>query len=221
MFRSKRRPIIIPQSEHARFSGALACFWGNGDFARPNLPFDSFVKGVTLHDRGYGLFDTIPIGSVDEPRWLEVKRLSLEQRFDDEVANIVIAFHVLRLVGHTLTPPRKEFVKTHEQAVRERMKQVGVSAAEFEHADTITSFCDSVSYDFCFEQKKRGVVHVAGARGSRETVPISYELDENGSVTVSPWPFSVRSIESFVLGYDAHQYPARQEPIVIQYSVHP
>ena len=54
MFKSKQRAIVITQHEHGRLAGMLAANWGNARFAKPSINFDSFVKGVTFHDRGYG-----------------------------------------------------------------------------------------------------------------------------------------------------------------------
>ena len=62
MFRSSRRDVVFPQAEHARLAGAIALAWGNERFARPALPFDAFVRGVTLHDRGYGQLDADGMG---------------------------------------------------------------------------------------------------------------------------------------------------------------
>ncbi len=60
MFKSKQRPLAIPQSEHQKLAGTLALIWGNDDFERPVVPFKSFLAGVGLHDRAYGPLDTFP-----------------------------------------------------------------------------------------------------------------------------------------------------------------
>ena len=53
MFKSKLRPITIPQAEHGKLAGTLALLWGNAQIERPAIDFASFVMGVGLHDRGY------------------------------------------------------------------------------------------------------------------------------------------------------------------------
>ena len=73
MFRSKRRDVVIPQSEHSRMTGMLAYHWGNDDFDKPPH-FDSFVLGASLHDRGYGEYDNDPIGGVPAERWLAIQQ---------------------------------------------------------------------------------------------------------------------------------------------------
>jgi hypothetical protein len=50
MFKSKQRPIAIPQWEHQKLAGTLALLWGNADFERPLVAFESFLVGVGLHD---------------------------------------------------------------------------------------------------------------------------------------------------------------------------
>jgi len=66
MFKSKRRPIVIPQSEHQRLSGTLALLWGNADFDRPQMPPDSLLTGIGLHDRAFGYLDTFAIGEIPD-----------------------------------------------------------------------------------------------------------------------------------------------------------
>jgi len=63
MFKSKLRPIVIPQSEHAKLAGTLALLWGNTSFDLPETDWLSFIAGVGLHDRGYGYLDT---SAIDE-----------------------------------------------------------------------------------------------------------------------------------------------------------
>ena len=74
MFKSSKRPIVIPQSEHLRLAGALAMLWGNDLFEFPPLPLPSVVMGIGLHDRGYGYLDNHAIGEVDEETWLRITR---------------------------------------------------------------------------------------------------------------------------------------------------
>jgi hypothetical protein len=47
--------------------------WGNADFVRPSVPFDSFVMGIGLHDRAYGPLDNLPIGELPEEEWLALR----------------------------------------------------------------------------------------------------------------------------------------------------
>ena len=89
MFRSRRRPVVFPQAEHARLAGTIALAWGNDQFARPALPFDAFVRGVTLHDRGYGQLDADGIGEVPPDRWVAIQRASFAPRGEEPVVDLV------------------------------------------------------------------------------------------------------------------------------------
>jgi hypothetical protein len=71
--RCSQRPIAIPQWEHQKLAGTLAVLWGNADFVRPSVPFDSFVMGIGLHDRAYGPLDNLPIGELPEEEWLALR----------------------------------------------------------------------------------------------------------------------------------------------------
>src|SRR5438045_1174245 len=98
MFKSKLRAINFPQSEHGRFAGTLASIWGNAEFAIPDVNFESFVGGIALHDRGYGLLDPFPIGEQPEPEWLDLTRKGFNLRFSDQTADLISRFHLRRLV---------------------------------------------------------------------------------------------------------------------------
>ena len=96
VFRSTARPVVYPQAEHARLAAAIAGAWQPE--AIP-LPFDSFVRGVALHDRGYGELDTDGIGEIDGARWLEIMRRGFEPQDADPVVDLIVALHIRRLVG--------------------------------------------------------------------------------------------------------------------------
>ena len=97
MFRSKRRPLVYTQADHARFAASIALHWR----VHPPLPFDSFVRGVADHDRGYGEHDDAEIGVVDNARWVEIQRAGFRPRGEDAVVDLVVALHIRRL----LSPP--------------------------------------------------------------------------------------------------------------------
>ena len=74
MFKSKRRPIVTPQSEHLKLVGTLAMLWGNDDFDSPPVDRASMIAGMGLHDRGYGYLDNHPIGGMEDSEWFEIAR---------------------------------------------------------------------------------------------------------------------------------------------------
>jgi hypothetical protein len=201
MFRSARRAVVYPQREHALFSGGIAAAWGNDRFDRPPLPFDSFVRGVALHDRGYAEHDTDEIGGVPRERWLEIQRAGFGAHDDDPVVDLVVSMHVRRLVGHG---PVHAEMSAAIPALRER---AGVDESAAEAADEITALCDMVSFDVCLERPEQGELTVAGE-------PVRYTVDGRGSVTLAPWPLGLPWLDLLLAGFRADGYPSRLDRVV-------
>src|SRR5262245_56294084 len=120
MFKSKQRPIAVPQWEHQKLGGTLALLWGNAEFERPPVPFDSFVTGIGLHDRAYGPLDTMPIGELPEEEWLALRRAGFEITWADPVADLITKMHLTRLTSYGSTPARQAMVAEMTQAIREQ-----------------------------------------------------------------------------------------------------
>lgn len=191
MFRSTTRPVVYPQAEHARLAAAIAAAW------RPDtipLPFESFVRGVALHDRGYGELDSDSLGEVARGHWLEIMRRGFEPQDDDPVVDLIVALHIGRLVGNA-TP---EF----DAALPARLEAAGVSGADAAAADAITDLCDRISFSFCFEEEGAGTI------GS-----LAYTVAADGTATLAPWPLAVPELADTVVGYRADSYPERLDPV--------
>ena len=105
MFKSTRRPIIIPQSEHLKLVGTLALLWGNSQFELPPIQPLSLVAGIGLHDRAYGYLDNLPIGTMDDTRWLATTRQGFFMPCADPLADLITRQHLLRLVSGKNTAP--------------------------------------------------------------------------------------------------------------------
>jgi hypothetical protein len=133
--------VIYPQREHAVFAAGLALAWAE----RPSLPFESFIRGVALHDRGYPEHDVDEIGAAPRERWLELQRNGFGEHDDDPVVDLVVSMHVRRLVGEG---PVYDEMSAVLPRLRER---AGVSEADAEAADRVTAFCDGIAFDVCFE----------------------------------------------------------------------
>jgi hypothetical protein len=151
--------VVFPQAEHARLAGAIALAWGNDRFARPALPFDAFVRGVTLHDRGYGQLDADGIGEVALDRWIGIQRAGFASRGEEPVVDLVVALHIHRLVAGGDAEMTAALPALHRAA--------GVDESDAADADRITNLCDRIAFDFCVEEPARGQVAVAPARGSK------------------------------------------------------
>lgn len=200
MFRSRRRAIVFPQPDHARFAGALALAWRD----RPELPFDSFVRGVADHDRGYGELDLHDIEGVVEDVWIDIQRRGFAPRGDDPVVDLVAALHVRRLLL------RNDPVATSEadDVIAGLLPLAGVTREQADAADAITNVCDVISFEFCFESESE-----------REVRGFRLALDGLGSVSVDPWPFRVPELVGLVTAYEADGYPERLVPVVVPFRV--
>jgi hypothetical protein len=198
MFRSKQRPVVYPQAEHQRLAGVVAAAW------RPELiplPFESWVRGVAVHDRGYGQLDADPLGEMPEERWLEIETRGAAPQDPDPIVDLVVALHIQRLAGD---------VARLDAHVPERLAAAGVDPQAAQAADDFTNLCDRLAFSFCFEET------AAGALGG-----LAYAVERDGTATVSPWPFRIPYVKEQVVGYDADGYPDRLVPVVGLFDLRP
>jgi hypothetical protein len=219
MFQSKARPIIVPQHEHARLSGVLAAIWGNKQFDLPALPYLSFIKGVTFHDRGYGHFDNSPIGGISETEWLEQQRKGIEQTLNDPVADILALYHIRRLLSSEQSETRDRLIAQAEATIVERLGQCENPRTAFDFADKITHFCDSIAFGVAFEDPGTITRTVFTKQNSTKQTTVSIMLAKGGHIIVDPWPFNVPQHSGFMLGYEAEHYPDTLIPVVVPWSV--
>jgi hypothetical protein len=201
MFRSETRPVVYPQLEHSRLAGAIAAEWGNDEVSRPPLPFESFVRGVAEHDRGYGELDEDPIGGVAEERWLEIQRCGLAARDPDPVVDVVAAFHIRRLVGDDGSEQRMIAAREFDALVAGRLEAAGVARADAEAADVVTNLCDRIAFDLCCETESSGTVD-----------SFAYTTSSDGTATIAPWPLGVDELDVTVTAYQSDGYPGELRP---------
>jgi hypothetical protein len=206
MFRSRRRPIVFPQADHARLAGTIALAWRG----HPPLPFDSFVRGVADHDRGYGEHDTADIGTVASESWTEIQRRGFTARSGDAVVDLVAAMHVRRLLSSQDDEHERAAFAEVDALLPLLLDAAGVTLEVAEQADAITNVCDRVAFLFCFEEPSEGEV-----RG------IAYALDGRGSITLDPWPLAVPRLVGLVPAYEADGYPERLIPVVVPFDMRP
>jgi hypothetical protein len=206
MFSSRRRPIVFAQADHARLAGAIALAWRE----RPALPFDSFVRGVADHDRGYGEHDADEIGAVDSETWVAIQRRGFTARSGDPVVDVVASMHIRRLLSSRDNEHERAAFAEVDALLPSLLDAAGVTAEEAEQADAITNVCDRIALLFCFEEPSEGSV-----RG------IAYSLDGLGSITFDPWPLDVRRLVGLVTAFEADGYPERLLPVVVPFDLTP
>jgi hypothetical protein len=218
MFLSKQRPIAIPQWEHQKLAGTLALLWGNTEFERPPVPFESFLIGIGLHDRAYGPLDNLPIGAIPEDEWLALTHSGFEMSWADPVADLITKLHLKRLTSYGRAPARQALAAEMAQAIQANIERHGLDATIFERIDRITNLCDRIAFDFCFEAPAEGNVRIFPRNGRDEEVTVGYQVKE-GTIAVNPWPFGVESQRGSLVGYQLEGYPAVLEPVIVRYRL--
>ncbi|HEX4677620.1 MAG TPA: DUF3891 family protein [Gaiellaceae bacterium] len=206
MFRSRRRAIVFSQADHARLAGAIALAWRE----RPALAFDSFVRGVADHDRGYGEHDADEIGAVESERWVGIQRRGFTARSGDAVVDLVASMHVRRLLSSQGDEHERAAYAEVDALLPSLLDAAGVTAPVAGQADAITNICDRIAFLFCFEAAAEGA-----ALGS------SYSVDGHGSITLDPWPLEVPRLVGLVTAYEADGYPERLVPVVVPFDLRP
>ncbi|MGN8160195.1 hypothetical protein ACS8Y6_16800 [Salinisphaera sp. RV14] len=215
MFRSRHRERILPQLEHSLFSGLLAVHWGNARFDRPALDFKAFARGVALHDWHYGPLDNHPLGTYGDAEWQAIVERGVATRHDDPITDAVAKRHLRRLIGTPETPAVQALVQRLDGAIAERQGETSYSDADFEWADHITRFCDTVAFDLGFEHRGPRHVRVPAHRDARDETDVSYEIAADGVIRFAPWPFDRPDFGMPLTAYQASDYPDRLQPVVI------
>jgi Protein of unknown function (DUF3891) len=218
MFKSKRRPIVTPQSEHLKLVGTLSMLWGNDDFDSPPIERTSMIAGMGLHDRGYGYLDNHPIGGMDDSKWFEIARRGFYMPCSDVIADTITKYHVRRLADDGDSVERKALTAEFSQALDEQLDQYNLSKELFSRVDRITDLCDRLSFRLCFDVPASGEVLVFPRIGEERQVAIAYRV-EDGLINVSPWPFSVDVYEGYLVAYKLEGYPEQLDPVILPYTL--
>jgi hypothetical protein len=218
MFKSKQRPIAISQWEHQKLAGTLALLWGNADFERPLIPFESFLAGIGLHDRAYGMLDNLPIGEIPEEDWLALTQRGFTMTWADPIADLIAKKHLQRLTSYGPAPARQAIAADMEQAIQAKMQRHGLDTTLFERIDRITNLCDRIAFDFCFEAPIAGEVRIFPRNDRAEEIAVGYRI-EGGTIQVDPWPFGVDSHTGYLVGYQLEHYPTVLEPVLVPYQL--
>ena len=182
MFPSEKRELIISQREHLRLVAQLALFWGNSQFDRPVLPWDSFLRGVAFHDWHYPELDTLAIIGAPEAAWIAITKEGMAADWGDPVTDIIVKLHLQRLLAINPTEERQALMAEIELAIQRLLPTTGFSRADFAWADQITRLCDNISFFFCFEAERERTYPVFHRAGSEATLDVSLHVTGDGRV---------------------------------------
>lgn len=218
MFKSKLRPIVIPQFEHEKLVGTLALLWGNAVFELPVVPFESFLTGIALHDRAYGHLDNLPIGEASEADWLANTRKGFDMVWRDPLADAIAKMHLQRLASYGTSPARQAEAAAMAEEIAALAAEQGLDRALLARIDRITLLCDDIAFAFCFEAPAQGSVRVYPHNDAADEVDVSYHV-EDGKIRVAPWPFAVESHRGYLVGYQLKGYPEVLEPVMVTYEL--
>jgi hypothetical protein len=216
MFKSKRRPIVTPQSEHLKLVGTLAMLWGNDEFDTPPIDRVSMIAGMGLHDRGYGYLDNHSIGGMDDAEWFPIARRTFYMPCSDVVADTIVKYHFRRLASHDESAGRKTLTAEFSTALDEHLEVHNLSKKLFDRIDRITDLCDSLSFKFCFDVPASGEISMFPRNGEDKEVAVKYHVEE-GVINVNPWPFSVDSYQGYLVAYKLDGYPKALDPVILTY----
>ena len=216
MFRSKRRSIVTPQSEHLKLVGTLAMLWGNDQFDHPPIESKSMISGMGLHDRGYGYLDNSPIGGMTAEEWLPIARRGFNMPCSDVVADAIVKYHIRRLASSDPSETRKALTVEFSQAIDEYLDQHNLSQTLFERMDRITDLLDRLSFEFCFDAPASGSISLFPRNDEDTEVNVQYHV-EDGEINITPWPFSVDEHRGYLVAYQMDGYPERLDPVILPY----
>ena len=206
MIRSKRRAVVFPQAEHARLAGTLALAWQE----RPRLRFESFVRGVADHDRGYGELDNDELGAIESEPWVAIQRRGFAPRGEDAVVDLVAAMHVRRLLSSQGDEHERAAFAEVDALLPSLLDAAAASGDEADAADRITNVCDRIALLFCIEEPAEG-----------EVCGHAYTLDGIGGITIDTWPLALPRLVGLVAGYAADGYPEQLVRVVTPFEARP
>lgn len=218
MFRSKRRQIVTPQSEHLKLVGTLAMLWGNEQFESPPIERSSMIAGIGLHDRGYGYLDNSPVGGMHDEEWEVIGRRGYSMPCTDKVADTIVKYHFRRLASHGTSEIRKTMYADFNRILQEQIEHHNFSQTVFDRIDRITDLLDRLSYEFCFDVPASGSISIFPRNGEETEITLEYHV-EDGEINVSPWPFSVDEHPGYLVAYQMDGYPERLDPVILPYRL--
>lgn len=220
MFISKRNNVVYPQSEHVKLAVVIAEHWGNDEFSKPPVPFESFTKAVARHDDGYGHYDTSGVGLQTEDAIERIWRRCTSQNLNDHFAEIIIKRHFMRLASKHSTFSRLVALHTElEQELAGLYKQHELDPHMFDVTDTTMNVCDAIAFSVCFEEAATRQLNVYADASDENPLNMTYSVDENHTICIDPYPLSEALITGTIIAYDQKEYPKVLLPNEIHYQI--
>ncbi len=219
MFRSEKRDIIIPQSEHARLAAIIASHWGNSEFDKPPFDFNSFVEGVALHDSAYGMIDKLELGNLATDKWIDVVEKGAQLKFDNPIVTIIVKLHIKRLIINDEFPRKKEVIETIDTDINSNLKLTNNTLDDFLWVDRITNLCDMAAFNFSFEREKKVKFRIRPKINSTEEKTITVKNLDGGVIKINPWPFSIPEIKGWIYSYEGKEYPEKLVQSVVKFLI--
>ncbi|MBK9778958.1 MAG: hypothetical protein IPP55_02740 [Anaerolineales bacterium] len=105
MFKSKRRQIVTPQSEHLKLAGTLAML-GETNNLKFHPSNNILIAGIACMTADMAISDNLPIGMSDE-EWQEIARRGFNMPCSDVVADTIVKYHFRRLASYGTSNIRK------------------------------------------------------------------------------------------------------------------
>lgn len=218
MFKSKSRPIVVPQFEHLRLVGTLALLWGNDQFDLPPIERRSMVVGMGFHDRGYGVLDNHAIGGMSDEVWYGIARRGFYTQYPDVIADTITKYHIRRLASHGESAEHQAMTAEFSQVIEAQLRQHHLSQQVFDRIDRITNLTDRISFDFCMDVPDSGEVSIYPRNEENDEVVVRYYVEE-GVIHVTPWPFSIDEHKGYLVAYQADGYPERLDPVILPFCL--
>lgn len=217
MFKSKRRQIVTPQSEHLKLVGTLAMLWGNDQFDAPPIERNSMIMGMGLHDRGYGYLDNAPIGGLRDEEW-DDRPPGFNMECSDIHADTIVKYHFRRLASHGTTENRKRLHADFTKGIDEQLEKHNLSRTLSTAWTVITDLLDRLSYEFCFDIPASGDLSIFPHNDEDKEVMVEYRVAD-GEINVNPWTFSVDEHRGYLVAYHMDGYPERLDPVILPYRL--
>ncbi len=196
--------LCIAQPAHAWLSGQLAAAWGNGFFASPR-PREEVVLAASQHDLGMAAWDAEPQLNPDTGWPMSFLEMPLETHLDlwsraptlalsqSRLVALLVSMHGTYLYsGRSEKPGVAEFLSA-QRAFQDALRaSLGISEDEAARHQRMLAAWDWMSLVLC-----------------RADLPATVEAPERavtmtgrgeGTVELSPWPFSGDDLEVTVEG---------------------